>query len=256
MSEFYHNDAAQEQDLIYGTRAVIEALRAGREIERLYIQQDLHNDLIRELKKMLKEEDVIYQQVPLHRLNRLTRSNHQGVIAILSPVTYSRAEEVIPGLFETGKIPVVIILDRITDTRNLGAIARTAEGSGADAIIIPSRGSALINADAVKTSAGALFHLPVIREDNLKTTLEYLKDCGFSILACSEKGKMDVDEADFSGPVAIIMGSEENGVSQEYMKRCDQIVRLPMFGKVESYNVSVSAGMILYEMMRQRKNKS
>ncbi len=246
-----------EDDLvmIYGTRAVIEALHSGKEFEKVYLQNGLNNPLIRELKEALKDAGLHFQGVPAEKLNRLTRSNHQGVIAYLSSLSYFSVEEVVPNLFEEGKVPLLLILDRITDTRNLGAIARTAECSGVHALVIPSRGSALINSDAVKTSAGALHHLPVCREDNLKTTIEFLKSCGIRIVACTEKAEQLARATDLTGPLAIIMGNEENGVSHEYLKRCDAMAKLPMAGSVSSYNVSVSAGMILYEVMCQRNLK-
>jgi 23S rRNA (guanosine2251-2'-O)-methyltransferase len=245
----------EESDLtmIYGTRAVIEALQAGKEFEKVFIQHGLNNPLARELKSELESAGLHFQSVPVEKLNRLTRSNHQGVIAYLSTVSYCKVEEIIPGIFEAGKTPLLLILDRITDTRNLGAIARTAECTGVHAIIIPSRGSALITADAVKTSAGALHHLPICREDNLKDTIDYLKSCGIKVIACSEKTDAHARDKDLTGPMAIIMGSEENGVSQEYIKRSDDSVKLPMEGTVASYNVSVATGMVLYEVVCQRR---
>lgn len=245
----------EELAMIYGTRAVIEALSSGKEIERIFVQNGLNNPLIRELKEALKDAGLHFQGVPVEKLNRLTRNNHQGVIAYISAVNYYKIEDVVPGLFESGKVPLLLILDRITDTRNLGAIARTAECAGVNALVIPSRGSALINSDAMKTSAGALHHLRVCREDNLKITIDYLKTCGVKIIACSEKADLFARDCDLTGPLAIIMGSEENGISHEYMKRCDEVVRLPMEGSIASYNVSVSAGMILYEVMCQKRNK-
>lgn len=244
-----------ELTMIYGTRAVLEALQAGKEFEKIFIQHGLNNPLARELKTELENSGLHFQSVPIEKLNRLTRNNHQGVIAYLSTVSYCKVDEIIPGIFESGKTPLLLILDRITDTRNLGAIARTAECTGVNAIIIPSRGSALITADAVKTSAGALHHLPVCREDNLKDTIDYLKSCGIRVVACSEKADAFAREIDLSGPLAIIMGSEENGVSHEYIKRSDAAVKLPMEGSVASYNVSVATGMVLYEVVCQRRIK-
>jgi 23S rRNA (guanosine2251-2'-O)-methyltransferase len=241
--------------LLYGTRAVIEAIHSGRTFERVYLQQGLNNPLMRELKQALHEASVHYQAVPQEKLNRMVRGNHQGVVAYQSSLEYASLDNVLRTTFESGQSPLFLILDRITDTRNLGAIARTAECAGVHALIVPSRGSALINGDAIKTSAGALNHLPVCREDNLKDTIAFLKESGVRIVACTEKGKTLGRTTDFSGPLAIIMGSEENGVSPEYLKRCDEAVRLPMAGSVSSYNVSVATGMILYEVLCQR-NKS
>lgn len=238
--------------LIYGTRAVIEAIRSGSVFERVYLQQGLVNPLMRELKQELQKANVQYQLVPQEKLNRMIRGNHQGVVAYQSPLDYARVSDCVSNAFQSGKAPLFLILDRITDTRNLGAIARTAECAGVDALIIPSRGSALINGDAIKTSAGALNHIPVCREDNLKETIDFLKESGIRVVACSEKGRALSRTVDFSMPLAIIMGSEENGVSPEYMKRCDEAVKLPMAGNVSSYNVSVATGMILYEVMCQR----
>ncbi len=244
----------EDESMIYGTRAIIEALKGDQEFERVFIQHGLNNPLMRELKDELKKAGVHFQMVPGEKLNRLTRQNHQGAVAYVSSLEYHQTSEVVSDVFATGKTPLFVILDRITDTRNLGAIARTAECIGAHALIIPSRGSAMINSDAVKTSAGALHHLPVCREDNLKLTIDYLKESGIRVVACSEKTEKLAAAADLTGPIAIIMGSEENGVSQEYLKRCDEVVKLPMEGSISSYNVSVAAGMILYEIRRQRSN--
>ena len=246
---------SQNENLIYGTRAVLEAIRSGKEIEKLFLQNNLVNPLIKELKAELKSNGIHFQLVPIEKLNRLTRNNHQGVVGFVAEISYYSIEEVIPQLFEKGITPIIIILDRITDTRNMGAIARTAECMGASAIVIPSRGSAIINADTVKTSAGALHYLPICREDNLKLVIDYLKESGLSIVACSEKTDQLIYQTDYTKPVAIIMGSEENGISGEYMKRADAIVKIPMSGKIESLNVSVAAGMILSEVVRQRSSK-
>ena len=247
------NEQESELTMIYGTRALLEALHSGKEFERIFIQHGLNNPLMRELKEAINDAGLHFQSVPVDKLNRLTRSNHQGAIAYLSTVSYFRTEDIIPALFEKGKVPFLLILDRITDTRNLGAIARTAECTGVNAMIIPSRGSALINSDAVKTSAGALHHLPVCREDNLKNTIDYLKSSGIKVVGCTEKASGLARDSDLTGPIAVIMGSEENGVSQEYLKRCDIVVKLPMAGSISSYNVSVAAGMVLYEIICQRR---
>ena len=242
-----------ETDLIiYGTRAVLEAVRSGQEFERLFIQQGLANPLLRELKIALQDAGILYQYVPQAKLHRLTTKNHQGVIGFLASVNYHNTVDILEQVFNEGKIPLFLILDRITDTRNLGAIARTAEGAGVNAIVIPSRGSAMINGDAIKTSAGALNFIPVCREDNLKATIEYLKAAGLNIIACTEKAGKFLHEVNFREPCAIIMGSEENGVSGEYLKRSSDLAKIPMHGRVASYNVSVAAGMILYEVLRQR----
>ncbi len=252
MREQHRDFESSENALVYGTRAVIEAIRSGKEIEKIFLQQGLNNALIKELRDELKAAGILFQLVPIEKLNRLTRSNHQGVVAFVSAINYFKTSELVPTLFEEGKVPLLLILDRITDTRNLGAIARTAECVGVNAIIVPSRGSALINSDTIKTSAGALHHLPVCREHNLKDTIDYLKECGIRIIACSEKAKDYISDVDLKSPAAIIMGSEENGVSPEYIKRCDSLGKIPMHGQIASFNVSVATGIILYEALRQR----
>jgi 23S rRNA (guanosine2251-2'-O)-methyltransferase len=239
--------------MIYGIRAVTEAILAGKELDRLFVQEGLQNELFGELRRLLKENNVHYQLVPGAKIQRLASGkNHQGVVGYLAAVTYRSIEELLPGIFEAGKTPLLLILDRITDVRNFGAIARTAEGAGVDAIIIPSRGAAQINADAVKTSAGALHSIPVCREENLKSVIDYLKESGVRIAACTEKGSEPFFEADLSGPIAVIMGSEEDGISGEYLRRADVRVQIPMHGIISSLNVSVATGIILYETIRQR----
>lgn len=242
----------EEENLIFGTRAVIEALDAGKDIEKIYIQKGLSNELYHQLRKALHGNAVPIQIVPAEKLKRITDKNHQGVVAYLTEITYYSAEDLLANVFEKGKIPLLLILDRITDVRNFGAIARGAECAGVDFIIIPSRGAALINGDAIKTSAGALHRLKVCREDNLKNTIEYLKEAGLQIIACHEKTDKLIYEADFTKPTAVIMGSEENGISNEYLKRSDEQVKIPMIGKIASLNVSVATGIVLFEAVKQR----
>lgn len=241
-----------EEDMIFGIRPVIEILKNGKEIDRLYIQQGLRSDQSNELFRLLKEKQVQYKMVPQDRLNRFTRKNHQGVICFISPIEFYRTEEVLPGIFEKGKIPFLLVLDRVTDVRNFGAIARTAECAGVNAIIIPSIGSAPVNGDALKTSAGALSRIKICKERNLKETIKFLKISGLKIVACTEKGEKPVFSADLNGPVAIILGSEEDGVSPAYLDLCDQRTYIPMKGTIQSLNVSVAAGIISFEVIRQR----
>jgi len=242
----------EKDKMVYGVRPVIEALQAGKEIEKVLVVTGLKNELFPEMRKMLNEKDIPMQYVPIEKLNRVTRQNHQGVIAFVSPIIYEDYEQIVPALFDIGRNPLVLILDRITDVRNFGAIARTAECAGVDAIIVPSRGSALMGADAVKTSAGALFKIPVCRSVNLKDTIDYMKACGLQIVAATEKATDYHFQIDLTLPTAIMLGSEEDGVSPEYLKRCDQRVRIPMVGEIESLNVSVAAGVILFEAVKQR----
>jgi 23S rRNA (guanosine2251-2'-O)-methyltransferase len=250
----YNDREPREQStaMIFGTRSVIEAIRAGKDLDKVMVQKGISNELFRELRLALAEKEIPFQFVPSEKMFRLGDKNHQGVVAFLSEVVYQKAENLLQGIFEKGKNPLLLILDRVTDVRNFGAIARTAECAGVDAIIIPSRGSAQINGDAVKTSAGALHKIPVCREDNLKSTIQFLKDSGLKIVACTEKTDRMMYEEDLSGPMCIIMGSEENGVSPEYLKMCDGRAKIPMQGSIESLNVSVSTAVIIYEVIRQR----
>jgi 23S rRNA (guanosine2251-2'-O)-methyltransferase len=241
-----------EANLIFGMRAVIEALNAGKDIEKIFLQKGLSNELYHQLRQALRGQTIPIQIVPPEKLKRITDKNHQGVIAYLTEITYYSAEELLTNIFEKGKIPLLLILDRITDVRNFGAIARSAECAGVDFIIIPSRGAAQINGDAIKTSAGALHKIKVCREDNLKQTIEYLKESGLQIVSCHEKTDKLYFEADYTKPTAIIMGSEENGISGEYLKRSDAQVKIPMPGNTASLNVSVATGIILFEAVKQR----
>ena len=242
----------KEKNMIFGIRAVIEAIDAGKEIDKIFLRREMGGDLARELFDKLKDAQVAIQRVPLEKLNRLTMKNHQGVVAYISSVEYQRIEDIIPTLYEQGKNPFFVMLDGVTDVRNFGAIARTCECAAVDAVIIPVRGSASVNADAVKTSAGALHTLPVCREQNLRSTLQYLKDSGFRIVAATEKGDYDYTKADYTGPLCIIMGAEDTGVSYENLALCDEWVKIPMLGTIESLNVSVAAGILIYEAVKQR----
>lgn len=243
------------ESVIFGTRVVIEAIRSGKELDRILIQRDLKNPLILELKSLLKESGFAFQAVPVEKLNRITRKNHQGVIAFLSPVSFYRVDQVVPSLFSSDRYPVLLMLDRITDVRNFGAICRTVDCFGIDAVIIPERGSAAITGDAVKASAGALSRISICREPNLKETITYLKESGYTVVGCTEKANKPLYDYTFDGPVCLIMGSESDGISGEYLKRCDQLLSIPMAGHTASLNVSVAAGIMMYELMRQWKQK-
>ena len=243
----------KNKEAVYGLRPALEAINAGKEIERLFIQRDQNSLLINELVVLANNHKIPVLKVPEEKLNSITRKNHQGVICFISPITYASLDNIISETYQSGKVPLVLILDRITDVRNFGAIARTAECMGVNAIVIPSRGGAQINNDAIKTSAGALNYIPVCREDNLKNTLNYLKESGIQLVACTEKAEKEINAVDFTSPTAIILGSEEDGISEEYLKRSDATCKIELAGKVGSLNVSVAAGMILYEAARQRK---
>ena len=241
----------KERDLIYGVRAVIEAIKADREINKIMIQKGMDKELFMELKEELKGKDFQLQFVPREKLDGLTDNNHQGVVAQVSPIKYHDIKELVEDLLEDGRKPFILVLDRITDVRNFGAIARTAECEGVDAILLPSKGSVQVNADAVKTSAGALNRIKVCRTDNLKDSLFYIQQCGLRLVVCTEKSKVPLYETNLRGAVAIIMGSEKDGVTQDLINMADISCCIPMRGEIASLNVGVAAGMAMYEKLRQ-----
>ena len=242
----------EKNEMIFGVRAVIEAIQAGKEIDKILVKRDIQSELSKELFAELKGRMIPVQRVPVERINRITRKNHQGVIAFISAITYQKTEDIVPYLFEQGKNPLLIMLDGITDVRNFGAIARTCECAGIDAIIIPAKNSVSVNADAMKTSAGALHTLPVFREQSLTETIKFLKNSGFKIVAATEKGDYDYTKANYKDPVCIIMGAEDTGVPYEHLSLCDEWIKIPLLGKIESLNVSVAAGILIYEAVKQR----
>lgn len=250
----YHprQEKRESNQQVFGIRAVMEAIDSGKEIESLFIQRGLSGPLFSELKQLLKQHDIAYQQVPVEKLNRITRKNHQGVIAVISPITYHKTEDIIPAIYERGEVPLLLLLDGITDVRNMGAIARTAECAGVHALIVPKRGTAEINPDAIKTSAGALYKIPVCREDSLAKTVRFLQESGIQVIACTEKTTDNLYRGDYSMPTAFILGSEEHGIDNELIRIADQLAKIPMAGTIASLNVSVSAGVVLYEALRQR----
>lgn len=241
-----------DNDFIFGTRAVIEAIKSNRNIERVLIKKGLDNELFDELFQLIRESGVSFQFVPVERINRVTRKNHQGVLAFISAVEYTDLETLLPGLFESGKDPFLLILDQVTDVRNFGAIVRTAECGGIDAVIIPEKGMAQIGSDAVKTSAGALHSVPVSKVKSLVAAIRYLKESGIKVVAASEKSAQLYTSATMNGPLAIVMGSEESGISPSILNMVDEQVRIPLYGKIESLNVSVAAGLMIYEACRQK----
>lgn len=240
------------QDFIFGMRPVEEAVEAGASIDKILIRKDLSGELARQLLALVRTRDIPVQRVPVEKLNRITLKNHQGVVALISPVAYQKLENIVPLLYEEGNVPLLIVLDGVTDTRNFGAIARTADCAGADAVVIPEKGSAGVTPEAVKASAGALMHIPVCRERSVEGALRYLKECGYHIVGASEKGSGDYTGVDFKVPVAIVMGAEDTGLSEQTLKLCDSLAAIPMLGEIGSLNVSVAAGVMLYEAVRQR----
>ena len=241
--------------MIYGTRAVMEAIRAGKEIEKIMIQSSLANDLIKELISLAREKHVPYTFVPQEKLKRVSTKNHQGVICILASVSYASLDNLIDRAYSEGREPFLLILDRVTDVRNFGAIARTAECAGVDCIVIGEKGNAPITSDAMKTSAGALNHLSICREKDLKKTMKFLRENGIRILACTEKASQNIFDVQLNGPIALIMGSEEDGISDALLRDADELVKIPMKGKIGSLNVSVATGVAIYEVVRTRGNK-
>ncbi len=242
----------EKSDYIFGIRAVIEAIEAGRSIDKVLVRRDLTGDLSRELFAKIKEYDIVMQRVPQEKLNRITMKNHQGAIALLSPVEYQKLDNLVPLFYEEGRNPMVVVLDGVTDTRNFGAIGRTAACAGVDAIVIPERNSVTVTPDAVKTSAGGLFHVPVCREKDTLSAVRFLKDNGYHIVGATEKGAENYTKADYTVPVAIVMGSEDTGISDAVIRACDELAAIPIIGKIESLNVSVAAGIMIYEAVRQR----
>lgn len=244
--------SSDDSQLVYGIRPVMEAILVGKEIDRIFITRNSNGELMTELKKLLSEREIPWQEVPIEKIHRITRNNHQDVVCFISPVSYASLSNIIPCIFEKGETPFILVLDRITDVRNFGAIARTAECAGVHAIVIPYRGAAQVTADAIKTSAGALNNIPVCRENNFRDTFAFLRQSGLRLIAATEKGKQNYYNTDLKGPLAIIMGSEEDGVSEDVLRAADDLVMIPILGTISSLNVSVASGILLYEVIRQR----
>ncbi|MBN1821680.1 MAG: 23S rRNA (guanosine(2251)-2'-O)-methyltransferase RlmB [Prolixibacteraceae bacterium] len=242
----------QKEDFIFGTRAVQEAVNSNQPVDKILFRKGLNNELFHQLYDRIKELEIPFQFVPVEKLNRVTRKNHQGVIALLSPVEFFKLEDVLPIIYDKGKNPLLLILDQISDVRNFGAIIRTAECAGVDAVIISEKGSARISGDAVKTSAGALFNVPVCRVENLTPAIRFLKESGLKLVAATEKSDCLYTKTDMTPPIAIVMGSEEKGISGQILKNCDELVKIPVMGKIESLNVSVASSIMVYEAVRQR----
>lgn len=242
----------EKDDFIFGLRPVMEALEAGKTIDKIFLQNALQGQIYAELKAALAKHKIRANYVPIEKLNRFTRKNHQGVVAFISDVPFYNIENLLPQIFEDGRTPFLLMLDRLTDVRNFGAICRTAECVGIDAIIIPEKGGAPINSDAIKTSAGALYNIKICKEKNLAHTVDFLQQSGVKVFAATEKAENLIYAADFSGPSLIVMGNEETGISKEVLHHSDEKIKLPIQGKTQSLNVSVACGAILYEAVRQK----
>lgn len=242
----------EKENQIFGIRAIIEAINAKKEIDKVFIQKDANSDLMNELMKTMKKNNINFSYVPIEKLNKLTHNNHQGAVATIAPISFHTLENLIESLLEKEKKPLLLILDQLSDARNFGAIIRTAECTGVDGIIIQKQGSAPVNGDTVKTSAGAVFNIPICKVDHIKDAVFYLQGSGIKTVAATEKTDNNIYDINFNEPVAIIMGSEDRGVNPSVLKIIDEKAKLPMFGTIESLNVSVACGAFLYEAVRQR----
>lgn len=236
---------------IYGIRSVIEAINSSKDIDKVFIQTGLKGTLIGKLESLIRKNKINFSYVPTQKLDRLSKKNHQGVIARISPIKFLTMDQFGEKLAAT-KNPFVLILDQVNDVRNFGAIIRTAEISGVDGIIIQNSSSAPINSDTIKTSAGAIFNIPICKVNHIKDAIYHLKSIDISIVSASEKANKNVYDVDFTKPVAVIMGSEQRGINKSIINLSDEVVKLPMYGKIQSLNVSVACGVFLYEVVRQR----
>jgi 23S rRNA (guanosine2251-2'-O)-methyltransferase len=244
----------RSEKLIYGIHPVMAAIESGRPLDKIFIRKDPQPERIRDIRQAAREKQIPVQLVPEEKIIQLAAGgNHQGVVALAASVTYHSLEEIILTVTGAGRDPFLVMLDGITDVRNFGAIARSAECLGADALIIPSQGSASVGSDSIRTSAGALSYLPVCRVDHLTDGLMLMQAYQIRLIACTEKGASNLYDSDLSGPVCLIMGSEEKGISTQLLKRADLLVRIPLFGKISSLNVSVASGIALSEIVRQRR---
>ena len=237
------------EDLTFGIRSVIEAIKQGKTINKIFLQKGLNGELIKELLVLVHKENIVVQKVPVQKLNHMVKKNHQGVIAMISPVAYHQIDWLVQQVYEKGEDPFILILDRVKDVRNFGAIARTAECFGVHAIVIPSKDSALITNDAVKTSAGALFKIPVCKVTSLNAAVDFLKGCGLKIFSCTEKSDTLINKVETTGPKALIMGSEQDGVDSQLIKASDVNFKIPMTGSIASLNVSVACGIAIHKLM-------
>ena len=242
----------EKDNQIFGIRAIIEAINAKKEIDKVFVQKDAQGDLMQDLTKTMKRNNINFSYVPVEKLNRLTPNNHQGAVATIAPISFVALETMVESVIESGKKPLFLILDQLSDARNFGAIIRTAECTGVDGIIIQKQGSAPVNGDTVKTSAGAVFNVPICKVDHIKDAIFYLQGSGIKTVAATEKTDQNIYDINFNEGVAIIMGSEDRGVNPSVLKIVDEKAKLPMFGTIESLNVSVACGAFLYEALRQR----
>jgi 23S rRNA (guanosine2251-2'-O)-methyltransferase len=243
-----------KETIIYGKHPVVDVIKSGKSIDQVMLLQGTRGEFEIEIRHLCREYNIPLKMVPKDRLSRETHGNHQGVIALLSPISYYKLEDVLPMIYENSKIPLLLLLDGVTDVRNFGSIARSAECCGVDAIVIPEKGTARINSDALKTSAGALSKIPVCRETSIQAAMELLQLSGIQIVASDLRGEKKIQELDLTMPTAFVIGSEDEGVSPHLLRRADHRFIIPQIGTTDSFNVSVAAGIMLYEVMRQRGN--
>nr|WP_321230968.1 23S rRNA (guanosine(2251)-2'-O)-methyltransferase RlmB [uncultured Psychroserpens sp.] len=243
----------EKETTIFGIRAVIEAIKSGENIDKIFLQKGLRGELFTELEQLLKKERLNSSYVPVEKLNRLTKGNHQGAIAQIAPITFHNIEDLVTGVLESDKVPLFLLLDQLSDVRNFGAIVRTAECTGVSGIIIQKKGGAPVNGDAIKTSAGAIFKIPICKVDHIKDAVFYMQASGIKVIAATEKTDNTVYDVSFTEPCAIIMGSEGKGINPSVLKVSDERAKLPILGEIESLNVSVACGAFLYEAVRQRR---
>lgn len=244
----------ENQTQIFGIRAIIEAINAGETIDKVFLQKGLRGELFGELESILRKNSINSSYVPVEKLNRLTKKNHQGAVAQISPIAFHNMEELVLSVIESGKIPLFLLLDQLSDVRNFGAIIRTAECTGVDGIIIQKKGGAPVNGDTIKTSAGAVFKIPICKVDHIKDAVFFMQASGIKVIAATEKTSEILYDISFNEPCAIIMGSEGRGINPSTLKVVDAKAKLPLLGEIESLNVSVACGAFLYEVVRQRQS--
>jgi len=243
----------QDQTQIFGIRAIIEAINANETIDKVFLQKGLKGELFTELETVLRKNAINSSYVPVEKLNRLTKGNHQGAVAQISPIAFHDMETLVMNVIESGKTPLFLLLDQLSDVRNFGAIIRTAECTGVDGIIIQKKGGAPVNGDTIKTSAGAVFKIPICKVDHIKDAVFYMQASGIKVIAATEKTNDLLYDVSFAEPCAIIMGSEGRGINPSTLKVVDAKAKLPLLGDIESLNVSVACGAFLYEVVRQRR---
>jgi len=242
----------KEVEQIYGIRAIIEAIGAEEQIDKVFLQRGLKGELSKELENLVRKNGINVSYVPIEKLNRLTKNNHQGAVANISPIDFHDFEELIEELSNTKKSPLLLLLDQVSDVRNFGAIIRTAECTGVSGIIIPKHGTAPVTADTVKTSAGAIFKVPIAKVNHIKDAVHYLQASNIKVIAATEKTDKNIYDLDFKQPCAIVMGAEGKGISPSTLKAVDEKAKLPLLGEIGSLNVSVACAVFLYEAVRQR----